>query len=85
MRFLFVEGDQNKALCNKLGVTGLPTVLLYVGSEGLVEHMQLPASRFDALAAAVERWSVPRCGLGAPPPLPGLDAVKPRTKLAAAA
>lgn len=113
-------------------MTGLPTVLLFCGSEGRVEQMQvrhagehkawvvlfckpvspagrgspalrappailavqsihavdspavnspclqLPASKFDVLLAAVDRWSAPRCSLGPAPPLPGFERVKPR-------
>lgn len=80
----FCSHPPPQALSRKLDVTGLPTVLLFCGSEGRVEQWQLPASKFDVLLAAVDRWSVPRCSLGAPPPLPGFDNVKPR-KLAGAA
>lgn len=32
-----------------MGVTGLPTVQLFVGSEGLVDQFQQKASQIDAL------------------------------------
>jgi hypothetical protein len=78
IKLLLIEGEENKALSRKLEVSGLPTVLLFCGSEGRVEQMQLPASKFDVLLAAVDRWSAPRCSLGPAPPLPGFERVKPR-------
>ena len=49
VKFLLVDGDENKALARKLGVSGLPTVAVFAGAEGQVDCRQLPASKFDQL------------------------------------
>lgn len=49
LRVLLVDGDENKAMSRGLGVTGLPTVAVFAGAEGLVDQRQLPASKFDQL------------------------------------
>ncbi|EFN55749.1 hypothetical protein CHLNCDRAFT_134092 [Chlorella variabilis] len=79
VRFLLVDADDNKAMARKLGVDGLPTVLLFAGPEGRVEQFNVTSSRFQTLRAAIDRWNAPRCSLAHVPPLPGFDGVRPRS------
>lgn len=60
VRFLQVDGDANKALARRMGVTGLPTVAVFAWAEGLVDQRQLPASKVDQLTWVSQRG----CELG---------------------